>query len=104
MKTTRASKKVTSRDLPQQWKGPYTRAMGLSMMVARARTKQSLWEITPIRSSRVQEIGHGLQHEGSPTAVVDHDAVLRIHRPDGYKISPALVLKNTRTVSISLDT
>ena len=93
-----------SRPTCNSGRGSNTRATGLSIMVAKERTNQSLWEITPIRRSRVHKIGHGLQYEGSHTAVVDHDTVLRIHRPDGYKFSPAQVLKNIRMPSTFIDT
>ena len=45
------------------------RATGLSTVDAKEGNDLSLLEITPIRS----KIGHMLQHEGSPTTVVDND-------------------------------
>ena len=45
-----------------------------------------------------------LGHEESLTTVVDNGNALRIHRPNGYKLSPVKVMKNIGTPSTSLDT
>ena len=52
----------------------------------------------------MSKIGYLLQYKSLPTTVLGNNGVLRIHRRDRYKLSPAQMLKNIGMQDITLDT